>query len=191
MSKPRSIDRDRVLDMAEDIVTEGGATALTIGAVAQAAGISKGGVQSCFGTKSGLVHAMAERWAANYDECLEQVTGRPVEQTSDLEKVQAHVRITAAEERLNVRAACHLAMLMESDDLREWIRRWHAARLENLQTNSDEARAARIAYLAAEGAFLLRYFGLLQMDDSQWQSIFEDLDALLGPASGRVAQERK
>ena len=191
MSKPRSIDRDRVLDMAEDIVTEGGATALTIGAVAQAAGISKGGVQSCFGTKSGLVQAMAGRWAANYDECLEKVTGRPVEQISDLEKVQAHVRITAAEERLNVRAACHLAMQMESDDLREWIRRWHAARLENLQPGSDEERAARIAYLAAEGAFLLRYFGLLEMDDRQWQSVFEDIAALLGPASGRVARGRE
>ena len=45
MSKPRSIDRDLVLDMAEKIVTENGPAALTFDAVARAAGITKGGVQ--------------------------------------------------------------------------------------------------------------------------------------------------
>ena len=42
MGRPRSIDRDKVLDIAERIVREEGATALTFDAVARAAGITKG-----------------------------------------------------------------------------------------------------------------------------------------------------
>lgn len=43
MGRPRSIDRDKLLDMAEKIVGKDGPAALTIDAVARAAGITKGG----------------------------------------------------------------------------------------------------------------------------------------------------
>lgn len=44
--RPRTIDRDKVLDAAEAIVSRVGASGLTFEAVARAAGITKGGVQS-------------------------------------------------------------------------------------------------------------------------------------------------
>ena len=179
MSKPRSIDRNLVLDMAEKIVTENGPAALTFDAVARAAGITKGGVQSCFGAKSGLVSAMAERWGRNYDECLEKTVGKNIGDISDLEKIHAHVGITAAEKSLNARAACHLAMLVESQELRDWIRGWHNSRVNTLDLANKEDRAARVAYLAAEGAFLLRHFGLLEVSDAQWKSIFSDIDEII------------
>ena len=53
--RPRSIDRDKVLDAAEGIVAAEGAAGLTFDAVARAAGITKGGVQYCFGTKDKLI----------------------------------------------------------------------------------------------------------------------------------------
>jgi AcrR family transcriptional regulator len=40
MGRPRTIDRDHVLDMAEKLVTEGGVAALTMDAVAQASGVT-------------------------------------------------------------------------------------------------------------------------------------------------------
>ena len=42
-----------------------------------------------------------------------------------------------------------------------------------------EDRSARLAFLATEGAFMLRFFGLLEMDDAQWRGIFEDIEGLL------------
>ncbi|CFU09177.1 transcriptional regulator [Bordetella pertussis] len=33
--------------------------------------------------------------------------------------------------------------------------------------------------LATEGAFLLRFFGLMEMDESEWQAIFRDIRAVL------------
>ena len=52
--RPRTIDRDKVLDAAEDIVMAQGASGLTFDALAKAAGITKGGLQYCFGTKENL-----------------------------------------------------------------------------------------------------------------------------------------
>lgn len=62
MGRQRTIDRDKVLDAAENIVLNQGAAALTIDAVAKSMGISKGGVQYCFGNKDALIDAMFERW---------------------------------------------------------------------------------------------------------------------------------
>ncbi len=67
MGRPRSIDRDHVLDMAEKLVAEGGLAALTMDAVAQASGVTKGGVQYCFGNKDGLLKAMIGRWGDRFD----------------------------------------------------------------------------------------------------------------------------
>ncbi|CAI1250325.1 transcriptional repressor BetI [Serratia liquefaciens] len=58
MGRQRSIDRDKVLDVAEEIVATQGAAGLTIDSVARAMGISKGGVQYCFGSKDAMIDAM-------------------------------------------------------------------------------------------------------------------------------------
>ncbi len=67
MGRPRTIDRDKVLEAAEAIVLREGATALTFEAVAKASGITKGGLQYCFGTKDDLVAALVERWMTAMD----------------------------------------------------------------------------------------------------------------------------
>lgn len=52
MARPRTIDRERVLKSAEQLVQRAGATAMTLEAVAKEAGITKGGLQYCFGSKT-------------------------------------------------------------------------------------------------------------------------------------------
>lgn len=54
-ARPRSIDRDKVLDAAEALVMIEGAAALSFDAAAKAAGITKGGVQYAFGTRGNLI----------------------------------------------------------------------------------------------------------------------------------------
>ena len=39
----------------------------------------------------------------------------------------------------------------------------------------EEGRRARLAFLATEGAFFLRFFGLLPMDQKQWDATFSDI----------------
>lgn len=176
MGKSKSIDRDKLLDVVENIISTKGTSALTVEAVAQAMNISKGGVQSCFKSKQAMLQATAERWEKNYNEIVDQ----RLEGSNDcIEKIRQHILITATEEDLLARAACHLCALMESNELREWLKDWHTKKIASIQGTSEDERRARIAYLATEGAFFIKYLGLADLDKSQWQSIFSDITDFL------------
>lgn len=177
MARPRSIDREHVLDVAEQLVAERGAGALSIGSVALAAGISKGGVQSSFGTKEALIAAMLHRWITAYERELAASIG---EQPDPVSSVRAHVRLTQHhEESSNARAAGLLAVLIQSQQHLAETQEWYRARIAGLELTEAAARRARLAFLATEGAFFLRFMGLLKMVPGEWDSIFEDVRSLV------------
>ncbi|XGX15123.1 TetR/AcrR family transcriptional regulator [Pseudomonas solani] len=116
MSKRPVIDRNLVLDAAISVVMDQGISALSIGEVAKAAGISKGGVQSCFGTKDGLVEAMVNRWKADYEA---SVMARLAPDAGVLELLTAQIHIIAIpDEELSKRAAAILTAMFSQDSLR-------------------------------------------------------------------------
>ncbi len=56
---------------------------MTIDAVAKAMGISKGGVQYCFGSKDALIDAMFDRWGSAYETLFTAIAGdEPSPQTA-------------------------------------------------------------------------------------------------------------
>jgi AcrR family transcriptional regulator len=177
MSRPKSIDRDRVLDVAEDIVVRRGAAGLTIDAVARGVGVTKGGVQSCFGTKENLIAAMLQRWGDAYEQARSKVPGAGA---ADCTPVQQHIRVTAQSDSLNARAAALLAALLQSKDQLGWMKSWYAGHLSGFDVATDEGRRARLAFLATEGAFMLRYFGLVDMSKSEWSDVFGDIERCAG-----------
>jgi AcrR family transcriptional regulator len=61
VSKQRGKARETILESAESLVKKHGATAVTVDAVAKAAGAAKGLVHYHFKTKQGLLSAVAER----------------------------------------------------------------------------------------------------------------------------------
>nr|WP_272214455.1 TetR/AcrR family transcriptional regulator [Marinicella sp. W31]MDC2880065.1 TetR/AcrR family transcriptional regulator [Marinicella sp. W31] len=67
MGRKPTISRDGLLTIAEDIVNTEGPQALTIDALAKAAGISKGGVQYSFSSKDELVKGLVDRWTTQFD----------------------------------------------------------------------------------------------------------------------------
>lgn len=63
--------RDRILEAAERVVGDVGAARLTLDVVAQAAGVSKGGLLYHFPSKESLLGALAQRYVHNMDRCIE------------------------------------------------------------------------------------------------------------------------
>ncbi|NIH03297.1 TetR/AcrR family transcriptional regulator [Providencia rettgeri] len=177
MGRQRTIDRDKVLDTAEEIVITQGAAALTIDAVAKAMGISKGGVQYCFGNKEALIDAMFERWGRSYDE----VFNRVIEQDNSPErKILAHLQATHEHDKVSMaKGAALMASLLQTPEYLKSTHIWYRERIENLNTSTEKGKQARIIFLATEGAFMLRYMGLMEIDDNEWQSIFSDMINLL------------
>lgn len=178
MVRPRTIDREAVLDAAEAIVVQRGARELSFDAVATAAGITKGGVQSCFGTKENLISAMLQRWGDAYEQAKRELLAAPGGE--GLGPVQLHVQVTAQADSLNRRAASLMAALLQSREQLGWLQAWYGRQLGGLDVSTDDGRRKRLAFLATEGAFMLHYLGLAPFDDAQWAGIFRDIGRCAG-----------
>lgn len=170
MGRKRSIDRDALLDAAEAIVAEEGPGRLTFDALAARAGVSKGGVLYCFASKQDLVAAMQlrdmERFAA-------EVARR--REAGEEDELTAHLVATRDEsDAMAARAASLMASLVESSaraPIGDFYRRW----LERLDTGKAEDGNRRLAFLAAEAAYLLRGMGLVTFSDKAWNELFGEI----------------
>jgi len=177
MARPRSIDRDKLLDAAERIVHKVGPAGLTIDAVAQAAGVTKGGVQYCFGTKDQMIEALFRRWLAEFETCMERFAeGR----NDPRSLVQAYVAAIGQTYRAaNERSSVMLALLMQSEGRLEQCRQWYQEQFDRMKLTSGKQQRLRLAFLAAEGAFMLRCFGFAEIGDKDWQTIFHNIESIL------------
>ncbi|KMO30746.1 TetR family transcriptional regulator [Methylobacterium tarhaniae] len=176
MGRPRTIDREKVLDAAEVIVRRDGATALTFEAVAKAAGITKGGLQYCFGSKDDLVAAMIERWMTAFD--AELARALPPE-AGTLEHTRGYVAaLGRLDEATQTKMAGMLVTLLQSPEHLHRVRAWYAEWTGRFDPASEAGRRAQVAFFAAEGAFFLRSLGLVEMDGAAWHRLFADILAL-------------
>lgn len=171
--RPRSIDRDKVLDAAEALVMARGAGALSFDAVAKAAGITKGGVQYAFGSRDNLIRAMITRWGDAFDD---EVAARTGPDPSPKDLIRAHLAATRdADADDHSRSAAMMTALVQHPDQLSDTRDWYESRLSGLDLASRDDRELALAFLAGEGAFLLKAFGLLSVSETQWKTLFEDL----------------
>lgn len=174
--RPRSIDRDAVLNAAEAIVTETGAAGLSFEAVARAAGITKSGVQYCFGTKENLIRSLIRRWADTFEaEVMDHAGPGP----SPRAVIAGHIAVTRdSDEAEYSRSAAMMTALLQRPDQVAETRDWYRSRLAGLDMTNPADRQAALAFLAAEGAFALRTFGLIDLTEDQWRALFADMLAM-------------
>jgi len=171
--RPRSIDRDKVLDAAEAIVTEMGASELSFDAVAKAAGITKSGVQYCFGTKDNLIRAMIARWADAFETKVTREAGPEPSPTS---RIRAHLSVTRHEDEAeHSRSAVMMTALLEAPERVAETREWYNSLLAGLDLAKPADRKIALAFLAGEGAFLLRSLGLISLNEAEWDALFADM----------------
>ena len=178
MGRPVVINRNALLDVAEQVVHARGIASLTIGEVAKAAGISKGGVQSCFGTKDQLINAMFER---SFTEYKADIAARVGANPTSSEQLMAHVAATRDIDDTEARRAASMmsAMMSGPDQYRAALRGWYREHMASFDTTTQAGRRDRLAFIATEGAFMLRCFGFLSMEGNEWEMIFADIHQLI------------
>lgn len=180
MGRKPTVTRGQLLDLAEEIVRTEGAKALTIDALARAAGISKGGVQYSFVSKDDLVRALIERWTSQFDAMLDAD-----ETSSAADLIRSYIRaMRASQQAMNAKMAGLMITYLQDPANMQETRDWYQGIFDRIGTASAEAQAARVAFLAVEGLFLLRIVGI--DEDGAWTGFLDDiemvLDKLLGPA---------
>ncbi|NUB45665.1 TetR/AcrR family transcriptional regulator [Fertoebacter nigrum] len=173
MGRAPTISRENLLDLAEGIVRSGGGAALTIGALAQAAGISKGGVQYSFASKDALVRALIDRWTSQFDALLnEQSAADPVG------FVLHYIAATrVSQQAMNAKMAALLVSYLEDPANLQETREWYHGIFARLSGSSPDAQTARVAFLAVEGLFLMRINGI--DEEGAWTDLLDDVEAVL------------
>ena len=170
MTRKKEIDRDRILDAAERVILESGGRNFTLDAVAERAGISKGGLVYSFATKDGLVRAALEREITRFQGAVRQRLGaRSVE---PFELVLAHIDEALDEDDAATRKAAFLVTaLVHAPDMMEPAQRYYRVLLDPLLSDSGVAHDVRHALLAVEGIFLLRGLGFVEVSAEEHKSV--------------------
>lgn len=178
MVRPRSIDREQLLDLAEGMVADEGAASLSFGSLAKAASLSKASVQAVFGTREAMIEALLSRWMAREAKTYQAILGD--ERTADA-RLKAHLQSTQREaSNVSRTASALLATLASSGKASSAVQNWYRTRMDDLEASDPESRKRRLAYLAAEGAFFLRNLVGVEIDDHKWDLIFRDIEEMMG-----------
>ncbi|MDR7127310.1 TetR/AcrR family transcriptional regulator [Pseudotabrizicola sp. 4114] len=173
MGRHKTVDRNNLLDLAEEIVRTQGAAALTIDSLAKAAGITKGGVQYTFPSKVAMIEALCSRWMESYETLFAKLIAPD---PSPVDVIHAHVGATFTDNsHAQAKAASMMTGMLQSPEFISATQNWYRRRMHALDPSAPEDRRARLAFLATEGAFFLRYFGFLDMTDEEWTAIFRDI----------------
>jgi len=173
MGRKPIITRDGLLDAAEQLVREQGGSALTIGALAKAAGISKGGVQYSFASRDDLVRSLIDRWTNQFDAMLgDSATLSPVD------FIRSYIAATrSSQQAMDTKIAGLMVSYLENPEHLRETRDWYRGVFERLKGASPDAQAARVAFLAVEGLFLLRLNGI--DEEGGWTGFLDDVEAVL------------
>ncbi|HUR07482.1 MAG TPA: TetR/AcrR family transcriptional regulator [Nonomuraea sp.] len=136
--------RDELLDAAEDLLCDQGSTALTLSAVADRAGVSKGGLLYHFSSKEALIKGMVERLIDDFDELM-AAQSDPTYTERYLAATLEAVRSNRLRRWAVVTGASGNLFLLAP--MREAMARWHR---EGLDDEPDRV-ASQIVRLACEG----------------------------------------
>jgi len=168
-----TITRDGLLDVAEELVREQGGAALTIGALAKAAGISKGGVQYSFASRDHLVRSLVDRWTSHFDAMLDDAA------TDDpISFIRSYIAATrTSQQAMDAKTVGLMVSYLENSERLRETRDWYRGIFARLTGSSPDAQTARVAFLAIEGLFLLRMNSI--DEDGVWTSLLDDIDAVL------------
>jgi AcrR family transcriptional regulator len=175
MGRKRVIDQQKILDAAQAVVARDGAARMTLDAVAEEAGVSKGSVVYDYGSKQGLLQAMVDR-AVEADNAFNAAAAEPFR---DSGSAIIRGRIAAAAQpfpeafravALNISAA-----LAQDGQLRTAIQANQTAVIADIARTSAQPRGALLAYLALEGLKLLETFDYHRWPDTERSRILAEI----------------
>lgn len=167
--------RARLLAATADLLSAG--TPVSIGSVAQAAGVTKGAVQHHFGTREALLQALWDSTQAQFEQVLAREAVRHGTSASGAEAyLRAAVRVGARRPSTRQWRAILAASVSERPLARQW-RDWVAAGRRANAEGTEEL----IMRLAADGLWLSDLLGIYQLSAQQRQDLQDALLARIPP----------
>ena len=159
MKARRANSREKILAAAADVARESGPGSLSLDAVANRAGVSKGGLLYNFPTKAQLMQALVEDYLRAFERALETARSNDGRGESPL---AAYIRLSADEfEKTQQSASWIFSAIAEDPDFLTPITSFKRQLFERLKGETPDLKALMICYLAIEG---LRSMNLFDSD---------------------------
>lgn len=167
--------RDRILEAAERLVADVGAARLTLDAVAQGAGVSKGGLLYHFPSKESLLNALAHRYAESMEQCIEAAKANLTEFGKSRDLKAAVLGILGADPRSRALSAVLLATAANEPALLNVIRQCVAQYTQELEATCSNFTRAAVVTLAVDGLKMREALRISPFTDQQREQIVQEL----------------
>jgi AcrR family transcriptional regulator len=175
----RKSSREKVLDAAAELVSEIGSGRLTLDAVSERAGLSKGGLLYNFPTKDALLQGMIQRLVDEVSAEREALRGQ-AEPGRNLEaRLCTAALLKLRKGRTREVASGMLAASAENPRLLDPVREVIKATLENLKATSDDLDATLVGWLAIEGLNSLVMHDLNPFSEEEHERVVQAVNRLL------------
>jgi len=167
--------RDRILEAADQLVAAQGASNLTLDAVAQAAGLSKGGLLYHFPSKDALLMGMLDRHCEQMDQrCAEVHAGLAEDDFAG--HLKAHVlgllRWTTVRPEVG---AAMFAAAANNPSLLETIRKRYADDVARMAEHPNAFARGAVVMLATDGLLMGEVWKLTPFTPEQREQIVAEL----------------
>jgi AcrR family transcriptional regulator len=143
--------RERILIAAECVVTDVGAGRMTLDGVAQAAGVSKGGLLYHFPSKESLVVALAQRYVDSMHHCIDGAKIGMPEGGAGRDLKACILGVLGSDPRSKAMGSALLAAASNDPGLLDVIRTCIAKQTEDLATSRADFALGSIVTLAIDG----------------------------------------
>jgi AcrR family transcriptional regulator len=166
--------RDVILDAAELLVLDVGAAHMTLEAVAERAGVSKGGLIYHFPSKEALLVAMVSRLLRRFQE--RQVEAAVNLPSGPKRRFLAYVMAALTETEESKRlSATLLAASANNPKLLDPVREYYRECFAEISAGGLKFERAAVVFLAIDGLWLLEMLQLSPLDQAQREGVSREL----------------
>ncbi|PKL01949.1 MAG: hypothetical protein CVV55_06950, partial [Synergistetes bacterium HGW-Synergistetes-2] len=171
---PRASSFDAIIDAAEAVVLEAGASHMTLDAVAAKAGVSKGGLLHHFPNKVALLVAMVKRQINMHQESLKKILDEIPEGPS--RELKGFILSILYRERARDNLGASLSAAVAHDPrLNEPVRKVVAETYARFASSDMSFEKAAIIALAADGLWLQEMLSISPFTEKQRVRIINEL----------------
>lgn len=190
---PRLSSRERIMDAAEQVVLEEGASHMTMDAVAAKAGVSKGGLIYHFPSQRELLQAMLQRFIDLVDARMAQ--GRAKLSDDPARDIKAYVHVWfSLDSRHRRSASALLAAITREPELLQTVREKHRAVLADIVKAASNPEQAMVLSMATEGMWMSELLNISPLSQSERQcmrrALLRIVDEWHRPAAVKPSRQR-
>ncbi|MCX8996075.1 TetR/AcrR family transcriptional regulator [Rhizobiaceae bacterium BDR2-2] len=180
MGRKRRADKEEIIDAVGLVIRESGLDALSIDAVAKAAGIGKASVLYDFKSKDGLLAAFVERTIRLHHEAVDQLRGRYAQcPDTTMRALLEYLQSPESQDDL-CNGMLVAAAASGNESFRTFLQQTFLEKMRVVEAEAAAPNTSLIAFLAIHGLFALEHFAFCPLEGDVRIRILNEIGQLLG-----------